>query len=45
VVHEQVPEIRAAGAGLGLWADAIAVFDELGLGGRLRAIGKSAEVY
>jgi 2-polyprenyl-6-methoxyphenol hydroxylase-like FAD-dependent oxidoreductase len=45
VVHEQAPEIRAAGAGLGLWANAMAVFDELGLGDRLRAIGKPAEMY
>ncbi|MFG1610333.1 FAD-dependent monooxygenase [Actinoplanes sp. NPDC049265] len=45
VVHEQAPEIRAAGAGLGLWANAVAVFDELGLGERLRAIGRPAEMY
>jgi len=45
VVHEQAPEIRAAGAGLGLWANALAVFDELGLGRQLRAIGKPAEMY
>nr|WP_221381578.1 FAD-dependent monooxygenase [Actinoplanes polyasparticus] len=45
VVHEQASEIRAAGAGLGLWANALAVFDELGLGDQLRAIGKPAEMY
>jgi len=45
VVHEQAPEIRAAGAGLGLWANALAVFDELGLGDRIRAIGRPAEMY
>jgi 2-polyprenyl-6-methoxyphenol hydroxylase-like FAD-dependent oxidoreductase len=45
VVYEQAPEIRAAGAGLGLWANALAVFDELGVGERLRAIGKPAEMY
>jgi 2-polyprenyl-6-methoxyphenol hydroxylase-like FAD-dependent oxidoreductase len=44
VICEQAPEIRAAGAGLGLWANAVAVFDELGLGDRLRAIGKPAEM-
>lgn len=45
VVHEQAPEIRAVGAGLGLWSNALAVFDRLGLGERLRAIGKPAEMY
>ena len=45
VVHEQAAEIRAAGAGLGLWANALAVFDELGLGEKIRAIGKPAEMY
>ena len=45
VVHEQAPEIRAAGAGLGLWANALAVFDELGLGEQLAAIGRPAEMY
>jgi glycine/D-amino acid oxidase-like deaminating enzyme len=37
VVAEQAPEIRAAGASLGLWANALAVFDELGLGREIRA--------
>ncbi|KDN21799.1 FAD-dependent monooxygenase [Amycolatopsis rifamycinica] len=45
VVYEVAPEIRAAGAGLGLWANALAVFDELGIGDRVRAIGKPAEMY
>ncbi|GIJ48886.1 FAD-dependent oxidoreductase [Virgisporangium aliadipatigenens] len=45
VVHEQAPEIRAAGAGLGLWANALEVFDELGLGERVRGIGRPAEMY
>ncbi|GAA0934943.1 FAD-dependent monooxygenase [Pseudonocardia zijingensis] len=45
VVHEQAPEIRAAGAGLGLWANALAVFDELGIGDQVRAIGKPSEMY
>jgi 2-polyprenyl-6-methoxyphenol hydroxylase-like FAD-dependent oxidoreductase len=45
VVHEQASDIRAAGAGLGLWANALAVFGELGLGAQLRAIGKPAEMY
>jgi 2-polyprenyl-6-methoxyphenol hydroxylase-like FAD-dependent oxidoreductase len=45
VVHEQAPEIRAVGAGLGLWANALAVFDGLGLGEKIRDIGKPAEIY
>ncbi|ANZ41689.1 FAD-dependent oxidoreductase [Lentzea guizhouensis] len=45
VVCEQAPEIRAAGAGLGLWANALAVFDELGIGEQVRAIGKPSEMY
>ncbi|WP_189154806.1 FAD-dependent oxidoreductase [Lentzea pudingi] len=45
VICEQAPEIRAAGAGLGLWANALAVFDELGIGDQVRAIGKPSEMY
>jgi 2-polyprenyl-6-methoxyphenol hydroxylase-like FAD-dependent oxidoreductase len=45
VVHEHAPEIRAAGAGLGLWANALRVFDELGIGDQVRAIGKPSEMY
>jgi 2-polyprenyl-6-methoxyphenol hydroxylase-like FAD-dependent oxidoreductase len=45
VICERMPEIRAAGAGLGLWANALAVFDELGIGEQVRAIGKPSEMY
>ncbi|MEU0332041.1 FAD-dependent monooxygenase [Streptomyces sp. NPDC006193] len=45
VICERAPEIRAAGAGLGLWANALAVFDELGVGDAVRAIGKPGEMY
>lgn len=45
VICEQAPEIRAAGAGLGLWANALAVFDELGIDEQVRAIGKPSEMY
>lgn len=44
VICEQAPEIRAAGAGLGLWANALAVFDELGVGEQVRAIGRPSEM-
>lgn len=45
VIYEHAPEIRAAGAGLGLWANALSVFDELGIGEEVRAIGKPSEMY
>lgn len=45
VICEQAAEIRAAGAGLGLWANALAVFDELGIGEQVRAVGKTSEMY
>jgi 2-polyprenyl-6-methoxyphenol hydroxylase-like FAD-dependent oxidoreductase len=45
VIYERAPEIRAAGAGLGLWANALAAFDELGVGEQVRAIGKPSEMY
>ncbi|MFI5734958.1 FAD-dependent monooxygenase [Kribbella sp. NPDC051587] len=44
-IYEQAPEIRAAGASLGLWGNALAVYDELGVGERIRAIGKPGEMY
>jgi 2-polyprenyl-6-methoxyphenol hydroxylase-like FAD-dependent oxidoreductase len=45
VVHEHASDIRAAGAGLGLWANALAVFDELGIGEQVRSIGRPSEMY
>ena len=45
VIYEHAPEIRAAGAGLGLWANALAVFDGLGVGEQVRAIGRPSEMY
>ncbi|MFG1610183.1 FAD-dependent monooxygenase [Actinoplanes sp. NPDC049265] len=44
IVCEQAPEIRAAGAGLGLWSNALAAYDALGLGDQIRAIGKPGEM-
>ncbi|WP_328921855.1 FAD-dependent oxidoreductase [Streptomyces griseoaurantiacus] len=44
VVCERAPEIRAAGASLGLWANALAVLDDLGLGEQVRAIGAPTEM-
>jgi 2-polyprenyl-6-methoxyphenol hydroxylase-like FAD-dependent oxidoreductase len=45
VVYERAPEIRATGTGLGLWANALAVLDTLGVGEQVRAIGKPGEMY
>ena len=44
-VYERAPEIRAAGTGLGLWDNAMEVFDELDIGQQVRAIGKPGEMY
>jgi 2-polyprenyl-6-methoxyphenol hydroxylase-like FAD-dependent oxidoreductase len=45
VVYERAAEIRAAGTGLGLWANAMAVLDDLELGDEVRAIAKPGEMY
>ncbi len=45
LVCEQAPEIRAAGASLGVWRNALAVFDRLGVGDRVAAIGKPSEMW
>ena len=38
-VLEQAPEIRAAGAGIGLWRNALREFDHIGVGDDVRAMG------
>ncbi|BCL27740.1 FAD-dependent oxidoreductase [Streptomyces aurantiacus] len=45
VICERAPEIRAAGASLGLWANALAVFDDLAVGEQVRSIGAPTEMY
>ncbi|MFV8184570.1 FAD-dependent oxidoreductase [Streptomyces sp. AF1B] len=45
VICERAPEIRAAGASLGLWANALAVFDDLGVGEQVRNIGAPTEMH
>jgi len=42
---EQAPELRAAGASIGLWENALNVFDEFGIGDRIRAIGVPIEAW
>ncbi|MDQ0786851.1 FAD-dependent oxidoreductase [Streptomyces sp. B3I8] len=44
VVCERAPEIRAAGASLGLWANALEVLDELAVGEQVRTIGAPTEM-
>ncbi|MCW8100439.1 FAD-dependent monooxygenase [Streptomyces tauricus] len=38
-VLEQAPQIRAVGAGIGLWANALREFDHLGIGPAIRDMG------
>ncbi|RFU47655.1 NAD(P)/FAD-dependent oxidoreductase [Paraburkholderia sp. DHOC27] len=45
VVVEQATEIRAAGAAIGLWRNALDVFAEFGVGDALSAIGTSVETW
>jgi 2-polyprenyl-6-methoxyphenol hydroxylase-like FAD-dependent oxidoreductase len=44
VVFEQAPEIRAIGASIGLWENALRAFDFLGVGDDVRRIGRPAEM-
>jgi 2-polyprenyl-6-methoxyphenol hydroxylase-like FAD-dependent oxidoreductase len=45
LVCEQAPEIRAAGAAIGLWRNALDVFSEHGVGEAVRAIGTTVETW
>jgi 2-polyprenyl-6-methoxyphenol hydroxylase-like FAD-dependent oxidoreductase len=45
LVCEQAPEIRAAGAAIGLWRNALDVFTELGVGDAIYAIGSRVETW
>lgn len=45
VVCEQAPEIRAAGASIGLWKNALDVFAQLGLGEQMKQIGMPLETW
>lgn len=44
-VLEQASEIRAAGAGIGLWANALAVLDTLSIGPAVREMGSTIETW
>jgi len=45
LVCEQAPEIRAAGAAIGLWRNALDVFAEFGVGDAIHAIGTPVETW
>lgn len=45
LVLEQAPEIRAAGAAIGLWRNALDVFAEIGVGDALQAISTPVETW
>ncbi|SEO45089.1 salicylate hydroxylase [Amycolatopsis saalfeldensis] len=44
-VLEQAPEIRAAGAGIGLWENALRVFDDAGIGAEVRGLGQQIDTW
>ncbi|MFY0255413.1 FAD-dependent oxidoreductase [Chitinophaga sp. 30R24] len=45
LICEQSPEIRAAGASIGLWKNALEVFAEFGVGDQINAIGTQIEAW
>ena len=45
VVCEQAPEIRAVGASIGLWQNALDVFEGIGIGDRVREIGTTLSTW
>jgi 2-polyprenyl-6-methoxyphenol hydroxylase-like FAD-dependent oxidoreductase len=45
LLYEQAPEIRAAGASIGIWENALQVYDEFGAGQQVRAIGTPIEAW
>lgn len=44
-VLEQAPEIRAAGAGIGLWPNALREFDRCGTGAAVRSMGRDVDAW
>lgn len=45
LVLEQASEVRAAGAAIGLWPNALDVFDEFGVGDTVRALGVPVDTW
>jgi 2-polyprenyl-6-methoxyphenol hydroxylase-like FAD-dependent oxidoreductase len=44
-VLEQAPQIRAVGAGIGLWANALREYDHLGIGAAVRGLGTEQNTW
>ncbi|GAB3729627.1 FAD-dependent monooxygenase [Amycolatopsis oliviviridis] len=44
-VLEHAPEVRAVGAGIGLWPNALREFDELGIGDDVRSMGDIVDAW
>ncbi|WP_410665492.1 FAD-dependent monooxygenase [Amycolatopsis sp. lyj-84] len=44
-VLEHAPEVRAAGAGIGLWPNALREFDTLGIGDDVRGLGEAVDAW
>ncbi|MEU9454170.1 FAD-dependent monooxygenase [Streptomyces sp. NPDC048277] len=44
-VLEQAPAVRAAGAGIGLWPNALREFDRIGIGAAVRALGNGIDTW
>jgi 2-polyprenyl-6-methoxyphenol hydroxylase-like FAD-dependent oxidoreductase len=44
-VLEQAPAIRAAGAGIGLWPNALAELDQIGIGDTVRGLGHQIDTW
>ncbi|RSM69610.1 oxidoreductase [Actinoplanes sp. ATCC 53533] len=45
LVHEQATEIRAVGAAIGLWRNALDVFTDIGLGDGVQALGTTVHTW
>jgi 2-polyprenyl-6-methoxyphenol hydroxylase-like FAD-dependent oxidoreductase len=45
VVAEQAPAVRATGAGIGLWRNAQTVFEQIGIGPQVAAIGTTVDTW
>lgn len=43
-IFERAPELKEVGAGVGLWTNAVKVFDHLGIGDKIRAIGQPLQL-
>ncbi|WP_405876162.1 MULTISPECIES: FAD-dependent oxidoreductase [unclassified Streptomyces] len=44
-VLEHAPQVRAAGAGIGLWSNALREFDHIGIGDDVRRMGKEIDTW